>query len=527
MQDKKKASGKDLCPMCDVHTRKRAQKHVPGHFAASGTAGQFGISWLLPFLAQFPCSMLYTMLRRFPSLLNDFDLSSMEAEEKPKKAASQNNFHPKTKQHKMQKDINNKPENIGKTDQPQTSHRHSQHAGDSFRIGRGRRRSLSDINCYNQSLWGRSQQDEPPAVTTPLKLHYKGDTRRLKMKFQTISEAVRLVKSCFGRLPGQFSLLYEDDEGDMVVVALDQELRDAFELAELENKVLKLYICLKGEPYDRKKRDAQGTKREGQGAKREGQGGASSQEHSNSSNSSTHSSRTNSSNGRSSHTHSSGASNSVNSSSGSTHSRWSHIHSSSFETSASSGDGAEVKRGQRMLQRKQWREKRVDEAMIKQHAQIAEVGQSAPPPSPVGSEEGDSSPTSWVRLETAPRGPTPTDTRVLLPVPWIALLSLSLMYYCFCPTRRPLLQCTSLVVDHNVRKRMTRPHGVACPVAAPADLPAAFTCHLDQCRSYLALSSPSLHLQPPVLQRTFLHLSPLILRCRGMTYISLDPKQRV
>eukprot|EP00808_Paulinella_micropora_P019713 g69826.t1 len=76
----------------------------------------------------------------------------------------------------------------------------------------------------------------------PVKLVHGGDLRRLKLKSKTIAEAIQSVKKCFGLKTRPFSLSYKDDEGDMIAVYLDQELQEAFEVAEAENKILKLYV---------------------------------------------------------------------------------------------------------------------------------------------------------------------------------------------------------------------------------------------------------------------------------------------
>eukprot|EP00808_Paulinella_micropora_P012543 g65134.t1 len=107
-------------------------------------------------------------------------------------------------------------------------------------------RSLSSDDL---SLSDRLLANEAPQVMTPaftVKLAYDGDTRRLKLKSKTVNEAIQNVKKCFGLKPRQFTMCYKDEEGDMVAVYLDQELNEAFEVAEAENKILKLFV----EPVD-------------------------------------------------------------------------------------------------------------------------------------------------------------------------------------------------------------------------------------------------------------------------------------
>eukprot|EP00457_Paulinella_chromatophora_P003776 gb/GEZN01003784.1/.p1 GENE.gb/GEZN01003784.1/~~gb/GEZN01003784.1/.p1 ORF type:complete len:592 (-),score=58.03 gb/GEZN01003784.1/:287-2062(-) len=171
---------------------------------------------------------------------------------------------------------------------------------------------------YSDGQTSQSQSTEP---TFTVKLDLQGDTRRLKLKSKTLFEGLQSVKKCFGLKPREFSMSYRDDEGDMVAVYLDQELIEAFDVAEKQKKVLKLYI----KPLD-------------------------------SSSSMTSSSQDSQEKSLSSH---------------GTHSRTTISHGRSFHSSvsastsgASGGDPSEARRGQR----KQWREKRADANRNQLHA---------------------------------------------------------------------------------------------------------------------------------------------------------------
>eukprot|EP00457_Paulinella_chromatophora_P003210 gb/GEZN01003216.1/.p1 GENE.gb/GEZN01003216.1/~~gb/GEZN01003216.1/.p1 ORF type:complete len:581 (+),score=63.57 gb/GEZN01003216.1/:276-2018(+) len=74
-----------------------------------------------------------------------------------------------------------------------------------------------------------------------VKIVCDGDIRRFKMlENPNVGELKKHVTTCFGLK--QFALLYKDEEGDVLRVRIDAELREAFLVAEAQNKVLKLTV---------------------------------------------------------------------------------------------------------------------------------------------------------------------------------------------------------------------------------------------------------------------------------------------
>ncbi|GAB5360232.1 hypothetical protein AAMO2058_000610000 [Amorphochlora amoebiformis] len=76
------------------------------------------------------------------------------------------------------------------------------------------------------------------------KMSYEDDTRRLPMSAlgsQTYEDLMALIRTTFGTLH-PYKVRYRDDEGDLVDISKDHELKEALSISESEGNTLKLFI---------------------------------------------------------------------------------------------------------------------------------------------------------------------------------------------------------------------------------------------------------------------------------------------